>query len=106
MNEYHHKVKGHRLKSGGLYFCYMNVWISFSHNLIFLYSLGKDQIFVCSVLMEQIIMGILIDDFPILYKDDAVVVFNCRQSMCNDKCCPIYREPFQCFLNCFLGLGV
>jgi hypothetical protein len=29
-------------------------------------------------LMEQIIMGTLFDDFPILYNDDAIGMFNCH----------------------------
>ena len=59
--------------SGGLFSCSIRMSGSF-----ILYSLGKDQVFICAILMEQIIMGTLFDDFPILYNDDAIGMFNCR----------------------------
>jgi hypothetical protein len=58
---------------GGLFSCSIRMSGSF-----ILYSLGNDQVFICSVLMEQIIMGTLFDDFLILYNDDAIGMFNCR----------------------------
>lgn len=56
--------------SGGLFSCSIRMSGSFIP-----YSLGKDQVFICSVLMEQIIMGTLFD--PILY-NDAIGMFNCH----------------------------
>lgn len=59
--------------SGGLFSCSIRMSGSF-----ILYSLGKNQVLLCSVLMEQIIMGNLFDDFPILYNDYGIDMFNCR----------------------------